>query len=163
MTTPAELGYHMPAEWRRHTATWLSWPKDPETWPDRVQRVQEIFLEMMTALAPHEIVNLLVDDAETKSTVRSRCQFTGAENVHFHQIPTVDSWIRDYGPNFIVSDKLKFVDDRNRESLVGKKDDKLKFVGHSLAYNDWIFNAWGNKYQELKQDDAIPKLLESFL
>ena len=34
--TPAELGYYMPAEWRRHRSTWLTWPKDPLTWPDRV-------------------------------------------------------------------------------------------------------------------------------
>lgn len=163
MTTPAELGYHMPAEWRRHTATWLTWPKDPETWPDRVPRVQEIFLQMMAALAPREIVNLLVDDAETEMAVRERCGFKGAENIHFHRIPTVDSWIRDYGPNFIVrdkaSDKLPLVDGSNKAS----ENDKLKFVGHSLAYNDWIFNAWGNKYEELKRDDSIPQLLESFL
>ena len=30
--TPAQLGYRMPAEWQRHAATWLAWPKDPETW-----------------------------------------------------------------------------------------------------------------------------------
>ena len=162
MTTPAELGYHMPAEWHRHAATWLSWPKDPETWPNRVPRVQEIFLEMMRALARHEIVNLLVDDEETEVAVRERCDFTGAENIHFHQIPTVDSWIRDYGPNFVLSDKLQFVagSGGGPSSIV---DDKLKFVGQPLAYNDWIFNAWGNKYPELKQDDAIPAKLEGFL
>jgi len=166
MTTPAELGYHMPAEWRRHTATWLAWPKDPETWPDRVPRVQEIFLEMMTALAPNEFVNLLVDDEETENSVRQRCTFPGAGNIHFHQIPTIDSWIRDYGPNFIIkdgaSDNLQFVADSRQESLASDND-KLKFVGHSLAYNDWIFNAWGNKYAELKKDDAVPALLEEFL
>ncbi len=144
MPTPAALGYHMPAEWRRHTATWLTWPKDPETWPDRVPRVQDIFLAMMAALAPHEIVNLLVDDEETENSVRSRCDFSGAENIHFHQVPTVDSWIRDYGPNFLVSDKVKP-------------------GAHALAFNDWIFNAWGNKYEELKKDDSIPQLLERFL
>ena len=43
--------------------------------------------------------------------------------------------------------------------------DKLpkELAGHRLAYNDWIFNAWGNKYEELKQDDSIPKRLESLL
>ena len=64
---------------------------------------------------------------------------SGVENVHFYQIPTVDSWIRDYGPNFL----------RNTKS--------------ELAYNDWIFNAWGNKYEELKQDDSIPARLERLL
>ena len=135
---PAELGYYMPAEWRPHSATWLSWPKDPETWPDRVPQVEEIFLRMMAALAPHEIVNLLVDDEATELSVHSRCNF-GADNIRFHRIETVDSWIRDYGPNFLVNEK------------------------GGLAYNDWGFNAWGNKYEELKQDDSIPARLESIL
>jgi len=135
--TPAELGFHMPAEWRAHQATWLSWPKDPETWPGRVAQVENIFLQMMAALAPNETVNLLVDDEETEQLVRARCTFAGADNIHLHRIATVDSWIRDYGPNFLVSDKL--------------------------AFNDWIFNAWGNKYEELKRDDSIPQRLESLL
>ncbi|MDQ2936078.1 MAG: agmatine deiminase family protein [Acidobacteriota bacterium] len=139
MSTPAELGYRMPAEWHRHTATWLAWPKDPETWPDRVPEVQEIFLTMMAALTPGEIVNLLVDDTETERAVRKRCTFPSAENIRFHQISTVDSWIRDYGPNFLISET------------------------GGLAYNDWIFNAWGNKYDELKKDDSIPARLESLL
>lgn len=152
----------MPAEWRAHAATWLSWPKDPETWPGRVPQVENIFLQMMAALAPHEIVNLLVDDEETEQSIRARCLFAGAENIRFHRIATVDSWIRDYGPNFLVSDKLQFVDDPPSTPPVGTGD-KLKFIGHKLAFNDWIFNAWGNKYEELKQDDAIPKRLESLL
>jgi agmatine deiminase len=169
MPTPAELGYYMPAEWRRHTATWLTWPKDPETWPDRVPQVEEIFLQMIAALAPHETVNLLVDDEKAEASVRRRCSFAGAENIRYHQIQTVDSWIRDYGPNFIVSspsDKLQPVaETRNGPSV--ERDDKLKFIGQGfekgLAYNDWIFNAWGNKYQQLKKDDSIPLRLESVL
>ncbi len=162
MPIPRELGYRMPAEWHAHDATWLSWPKDPETWPDRVPLVQEIFLQMMAALAPGEIVNLLVDNVETEAAVRARLAFPGVENIHFHQIPTVDSWIRDYGPNFLVSDKLQFVADSQGETPAADHD-KLKFVGHGLAYNDWIFNAWGNKYEELKRDDGIPRRLENIL
>ncbi|HEX4898951.1 MAG TPA: agmatine deiminase family protein [Pyrinomonadaceae bacterium] len=138
--TPAELGYFMPAEWERHAATWLSWPKDPLTWPERVPQVQEIFLQMIAALSPHELVNLLVDDAETEALVRQRSVFPGAGNVRFHRLPTVDSWIRDYGPNFLLNRKMP-----------------------ALAYNDWIFNAWGNKYEELKRDDSIPTQLETTL
>lgn len=139
MPTPVELGYHMPAEWRRHTATWLTWPKDPETWPERVPQVEEIYLQMIAALVPHETVNLLVDDAESEARVRRRCSFPNAENIQFHHLATVDSWIRDYGPNFLINEE------------------------GGTAYNDWIFNAWGNKYEELKQDNSIPKRLEDFL
>ncbi len=134
--TPASLGYYMPAEWRPHSATWLTWPKDPLTWPYRVPQVEEIYLQMLAALAPHELVNLLVDDEAAEAAVRRRCTFAAAENIHFHRINTVDSWIRDYGPNFIINGRGE------------------------LAYNDWIFNAWGNKYAELKQDDTIPQRLE---
>jgi len=162
MPTPAELGYRMPAEWHPHAATWLTWPKDPETWPDRVPQVEEVFLQMMAALAPNEIVNLLVDDSATEAAVRARCLFPRAENIRCHQIPTVDSWIRDYGPNFLLSDKLQLAAD-SRKGTPTNENDKLKFIGQPLAYNDWIFNAWGNKYEELKQDDKIPARLESVL
>jgi agmatine deiminase len=137
--TPAELGFYMPAEWHPHDGTWLTWPKDPETWPDRVERVEEIYLEIIAALAPHETVNVLVDDETTAQTVRRRGNFSHAQNVRFHQLPTVDSWIRDYGPNFLISDT------------------------GAAAFNDWIFNAWGDKYEALKQDDQIPQLLEPIL
>ncbi|HEY5885300.1 MAG TPA: agmatine deiminase family protein [Pyrinomonadaceae bacterium] len=139
MPTPAELGFYMPAEWQRHAATWLSWPKDPETWPDRVPQAEQIFLQMMEALAPNETVNLLVNDVASEQFVRERCGFAGADNIRFHQIETVDSWIRDYGPNFLING--------NGE----------------CAYNDWVFNAWGNKYEELKKDNSIPARLEQFL
>ena len=129
----------MPAEWHPHHSTWLTWPKDPETWPDRVPQVEEIYLEMIAALTPHEIVNLLVDDAEVERLVRDRCTAATASRIRFHHIQTVDSWIRDYGPNF----------------LIGPDGEG--------AFNDWIFNAWGNKYEELKKDDTVPRRLEPFL
>src|SRR3990172_4840855 len=137
--TPSELGYYMPPEWHPHHATWLTWPKDPLTWPNRIPQVENIYIRMMAALAPHEIVNLLVDDETTEQIVKRRLQFPSAENVRFHQVRTVDSWIRDYGPNFLINE------------------------AGELAYNDWIFNAWGNKYEELKKDDAIPADLERAL
>src|SRR5205085_10866737 len=138
-TTPAALGYLMPPEWHRHAATWLTWPKDPQTWPERVPQAQAAYLQIMSALAPHERINLLVDDEATEQTVRARCTFPQKENVVFIQQPTVDSWIRDYGPNFLV-------DDAGR-----------------IAYNHWVFNAWGDKYEELKRDSPIPLQLEAVL
>jgi agmatine deiminase len=137
--TPAALGFHMPAEWRPHAATWLTWPKDPETWPERVSQVEKIYLQMIAALTPHETVNLLVDDEAAEQAVRQRCAFPSVENLRFHHITTVDSWIRDYGPNFLINGQ-------------GEQ-----------SFNDWIFNAWGNKYESLKQDDGVPRVLEPLL
>jgi agmatine deiminase len=135
--TPARLGFHMPAEWRPHEATWLAWPKDPVTWPNRVPQVEEIFLGIIGLLSAQERVDLLVDDSETEGRVKQRLesQLGPAPNLRFHRVPTVDSWIRDYGPNFLVSDS------------------------GALAFNHWGFNAWGDKYEELKKDAAIPERL----
>jgi agmatine deiminase len=94
---------------------------------------------MIAALAPHEIVNLLVNDVEMEQIVRGRCGPAIAANIRFYHLETVDAWIRDYGPNF----------------LLGPQGE--------LAYNDWVFNAWGNKYEELKKDDSIPSRLEPIL
>lgn len=139
MNIPAALGFRMPAEWHPHSSTWLTWPKDPETWPDRVTQVEEIYLQMIAALTPHEAVDLLVDDEDAERKVRARCSFPGAANIRFHHIQTVDSWIRDYGPNFLIHPQRRG------------------------AFNDWIFNAWGNKYEELKKDDGVPRQLEATL
>jgi len=136
---PSALGFRMPAEWHPHQATWLTWPKDPETWPGRVPQVEEIYLQMIAALTEHEIVNLLVDDEETEQLVRRRCSFASVKNLRFQQLRTVDSWIRDYGPNFLINN------------------------AGTAAFNDWIFNAWGNKYEELKKDDGVPRQLEALL
>ena len=55
---PATLGYAMPAEWYPHESTWLVWPKNSKTWPDRVPEVQELYLQIMTLLASRERVDL---------------------------------------------------------------------------------------------------------
>src|SRR5258708_1661869 len=101
----------------------------------------------MGGVGTQETVYLLVDDAAAEAAVRKRCTFFGFENIRFHQLPTVDSWIRDYGPNFLVRE------------LSGE----LQLVEQRLAYNDWIFNAWGNKYEELKKDDTIPTRLQNII
>lgn len=144
LQNPKSQGYRMPAEWEKHEATWLSWPKDPITWPDRVNAAQEVFCQMISALTPHEKVHLLVDSEEVELELKQK--FASRDIVMpsliFHRLKTVDSWIRDYGPNFIVKESK------------GKK---------TLAYNHWIFNAWGNKYESLKQDNAIPAQLQNYL
>ncbi|HKY62099.1 MAG TPA: agmatine deiminase family protein [bacterium] len=139
-STPKALGYRMPAEWAPHEATWLSWPKDPITWPDRVPQAREAFARMIEALTPHEKVHLLVDggaaEDEAKKILEAKQIYE--PNLIFHRLKTVDSWIRDYGPNFLVGPG-------------------------GLAYNRWIFNAWGGKYDTLMKDDGIPARLAPYL
>jgi agmatine deiminase len=128
--TPFSLGYRMPAEWERHSATWLAWPKDPTTFPpDIIGNVEHSYVKMIRSLSEGERISLLVDDVETKGRVLSLIGQN--EKVDFHLVKTVDVWIRDYGPIFV----------KNRDVAVVK----------------WIFNAWGEKYQDLISDNQSGK------
>jgi len=132
--TPAQLGFFMPAEWAEHEATWLAWPHNEETWPGkRLAVVEETYLQMLEGLLAGEKVHLLVNDAKEKDYVLKRLanRRQSPKNLILHEVPTVDAWIRDYGPTFIKDQS-------------GKK-----------AWNKWIFNAWGGKYESLMEDTKV--------
>ena len=141
--TPRALGYAMPAEWSRHRATWLSWPHNRETWPNQLEQVRDVWVKMIENLSPYEQVCLLVNDEQTRQHLRGRLKNARAvlENVTILQIPTVDVWMRDYGPTFVTKDSPE----------------------RPLAFNDWIFNGWGGKYKTYEQDDQVAKELASLL
>jgi agmatine deiminase len=143
IATPRSLGYSMPAEWAPHRATWLSWPHNLGTWPTQLERVREVWVEMVRALAPHESVYLLVNDESTEQDVVARLKQARAavENVALVRIPTIDVWMRDYGPTFV--------------SRAAEQE--------PLAINDWIFNGWGGKYPAYEQDERVAREIAAVL
>lgn len=142
--TPREQGYHMPAEWEPHKATWLAWPHNPETWPGKVKRIPPLWMQMIKPLHLHEEVHLLVNDQATEDQVRMALRRWDIEskpdsgNIFFHQIPTDDCWMRDAGPVFVKNDS-------------------------GLALVKSKFNKWGEKYPPWEVDDAIPGRVNEFL
>ncbi|MDE1858166.1 MAG: agmatine deiminase family protein [Thaumarchaeota archaeon] len=124
--TPSALGYRMPAEWEKHGATWLSWPKDPNTFPPEIlPKVEEAYAKMVAALSRDEEVRILVDDDKARVRVESKLGRPG--RVKFIVLKTADVWMRDYAPTCVK--------------------------GSDVALVKWRFNAWGNKYDDLLPDD----------
>ena len=140
--TPRSLGYSMPAEWVPHRATWLAWPHNRATWPSQLETVREVWVQIIQTLALNEQVVLLVNDEQTEQDVALRLKNVGAvmKNTSILKIPTVDVWMRDYGPTFLTR--------------AGK---------NPLALNDWIFDGWGKKYQFYEDDDRVAKDMASLL
>lgn len=131
--TPKGKGFRMPAEWAEHEATWLSWPKNPLTFPAEViEDVEAIFAKMISALSHGEQVKVLVEDDEMEERMRGMARAAGADlgNVMSMWIKSSDVWIRDYGPTFLT-----------------RSEDGAK------AAVKWRFNAWGGKYDDLLYDD----------
>ena len=55
--------YRMPAEWELHVGTWLTWPHNPETWPEQsMDQVELDYLQIAKAIAQEEKSNILVQD-----------------------------------------------------------------------------------------------------
>ncbi|MFH1750094.1 MAG: agmatine deiminase family protein [Candidatus Micrarchaeota archaeon] len=133
MNPPGSLGLCMPAEWEPHEATWLAWPKNPETFPAGIlPRVEDSFCEIVAAISRGEKAKLLIDDMGLLSQIEKMLTEKGANisNVEFRCIRTSDVWVRDYGPTFVIESKT------NRVAAV-----------------KWKFNAWGGKYDDLLHDD----------
>jgi agmatine deiminase len=135
--TPRELGYHMPAEWEPHEATWLSWPHKEESWPGAFEKIPGKFVEITKHLTESELVRINVADQAFAERVTSLLQKGGVnlDAVRFHFNPTDDAWVRDHGPIYVVRD------------VNGKRE---------RAINDWRYNAWGNKYPPFDKDDVVP-------
>lgn len=142
--TPRSLGYHMPAEWERHEAIWLSWPYDLDSFPD-IESVEKAYTSIIKAIHESETVNLLVKDELMLDAVvdRLKKEKIDLHRVRFHLLSYADVWFRDYGPTFVV----------NREKEAGK----------DVAAVNWIFNAWGGKYEELMADTRIACLINDDL
>ncbi len=136
--TPRELGYSMPAEWERHDALWLAWPYDPTTFPDRVQKVKEVYAQIISAIHKSENVNLLVKDEAMKANALKLLEGKNVEfeKINFFACDYADVWLRDYGPIFVA--------DKNKRRL---------------AMVHWLFNAWGGRYEELMRDAQIPSVI----
>ena len=137
--TPASLGYHMPAEWEPHAATWFTWPRrEGISFPDRYDTVPAVYAALLKELVQVEDVCINVWNAEMEADVRASLTKLGVPlaRVSFHHFPAYEPWCRDHGPNFVVRDHN------------GQRE---------RAVVDWGYNAWGDKYPPYDLDDAIPQ------
>jgi agmatine deiminase len=139
--TPRAVGYRMPAEWEPHTATWLSWPHNIETWPGKFEPVPQVFAQIVAALHQHEAVHILAGSAEMEESARQALRARGCDgpNVRFFRILTNDAWMRDHGPIFLVHPQ------------------------RGLALTKWKYNAWGGKYPPYDLDDQVPARINAAL
>lgn len=133
--TPSCLGYHMPAEWELHEATWLSWPHPGGcSFSTCYREVVPTFVHMVEVLSTSELVRISVSGLEQERQVRSLLNGTvPPERVEFFHIPTNEPWCRDYGPIFVQRDRAP-----------------------QLAVVNFGYNAWGGKYPPYDADNAVP-------
>jgi agmatine deiminase len=131
----------MPAEWQRHDATWLSWPRrEGISFPDSFDRVMPALRAMVEALIESEQVCINVCNGAHEAEAREALRELPMKRISFHLVPTNEPWCRDHGPIFLTRD----LDPR-------------------LAVVDWDYNAWGNKYPPFDLDEVAPTRIAEIL
>ncbi len=139
MKKPCDLGYRMPAEWSKHSATQLHWPSNIETWPgNRLKKVEEVYLDIIVPLHQYEPIILLHDLRLPENYLIEKLisRSVNLQDVTIQSLPINDVWARDCGPIFI--------------QLQNESSKKV-------AITDWEYNAWGGKYPPYDSDNALPK------
>ena len=133
--TPQGLGYHLPAEWEPHEATWLGWPHNLTDWPGKFAPIPWVYGEIVRKLAPGETVRILVESKAHEARARKVLLRAGVDlsSVEFFRFRTDRGWTRDSGPIFL----------------------KKSAPPAQVAVVRFRFNAWA-KYPEWRKDDAIP-------
>ncbi|MDP4282000.1 MAG: agmatine deiminase family protein [Bacteroidota bacterium] len=143
LNTPKKLGYHFPAEWEAHRATWLSYPHDDSySWPGTLPRIFPYYNEFIRVLSENEKVCINVRNEDLKKKVMEDLKSIGTDlsQIEMYIHPTNDAWCRDHGPAFVINPKEK---------------------SHKAVVN-WKYNAWGGKYP-FELDDQIPELIAKAL
>lgn len=92
--------YRLPAEWEPHAGTLLTWPHNPSDWPGKLREVRRAYINIIKALCPHEPVWLLTQSPSHRRAIEKclEAESIPPEALHFLNIQTNRSWIRDYGP-----------------------------------------------------------------
>ncbi len=133
-TTPAKMGYAMPAEWENHSATWLGWPHNASDWPGKFEVIPWIYGEMVRKISAGEKVVLLIRNPADENFARRIFKHVGVDlrQIRFVTHPTNRGWTRDTGPMFI------------------------KKSGGETAIVHFHFNGWA-KYDNWRKDTTVPE------
>jgi agmatine deiminase len=155
-TTPQALGFRMPAEWERHEATWLSWPRrEGISFVGLYKRMPALWARMVRELAAGELVHVNVLDAAHEREVHAllaRAAALRPGRVFLHRVPTDEPWCRDHGPVFVV-----------RAGAATNDPAAGRAGAAELAVVDWRYNAWGGKYPPFDHDDQVPAAVAAVL
>jgi agmatine deiminase len=121
----------MPAEWEKQRTILMSFPHEETDWAeDDLEAALSPFIRIAQAIAYGEAVYIICKEKEKISSM-----FCSTRNMTFIEIPTNDTWIRDYGYISI------------------RENGQVKLL-------DFTFDGWGGKF-EASLDNSVKRILHT--
>jgi agmatine deiminase len=125
----------MPAEWERHTQTWMVWPERTDNWRLGAAPAQRAFAAVAKAIAEFEPVSICTSPRQYAAAQAMIATLGSKHPIRVVEIDNDDAWCRDSGPTFVVNG------------------------AGAVRGIDWTFNAWGGLegglYSPWDRDDAV--------
>lgn len=93
----------LPAEWEEQDGVLLAWPHEESDWHPWLEVVEPVFLRLAKEISRFEKVLIVAGDAHA---LLPRLQTVGLdpERVMVVELPTNDTWTRDFGPITVLED-----------------------------------------------------------
>ena len=126
------ISRRLPAEWEEQDGVLLSWPHADSDWSDDIELVEPVFAAIAAAISQHEQVIIVAPQPEQ---IMELIVAAGGvqQQVTLINLPTNDTWSRDFGPITIEE-------------------------GGRLQLLDFGFNGWGLKFAA-NHDNQITRRL----
>lgn len=137
----------LPAEWEPQSGVLLCWPHPQSDWADMLDRVEPCVTEIATVISRFESVLMVAHDA---AYVRERLTAAGAvmERVRLVEIPSNDTWARDFGPITVLRDDSPELSDPELSEL---------------ELLDFTFNGWGGRFPAMLDNQVSRRLHDAGL
>ena len=119
-STPANDGFHMPAEFEPHHGCILIWPERSDSWQFGAYAARKAFVQIASAIAESEQVTVCASYQQYNNARQAL-----PSHIRVVEMSSNDSWARDYAPTFVKNEQ-----------------------GEIRGIN-WYFNAWGGLHDGL--------------
>jgi len=116
----------LPSEWEKQEAVMLTFPHPKSDWIYCLDEIEKTYIKMVEAISKYQKCIVLCDDI---SRVKNLLRSIDNPNIIYTQIPTNDTWIRDYGAIDV-------------------------FDGDNVVSYDFTFNGWGEKFDATLDNQA---------
>lgn len=133
MTTNKKNDHRLPAEWEPCRAVMIAWPHQGTDWAYMLDEVEAGYDSLAAAIL--QFADLIIVTPEPEH-VRKRLEKIGVpmDKVNIVEVPTNDTWTRDYGPISTVTEDGR------------------------VTLNDFCFNGWGLKFSA-DRDNLVTRML----
>jgi len=132
------MSFHLPAEWYPQSAVQLTWPHKETDWLAWLDEIEAVYINLSKAVTRFQLLVIACHDEQLKQDVEAKLVENKIDlsRVRTFVAPCNDTWARDHGAISLINEQ------------------------NQVMVQDYVFNAWGDKYQSTLDDKITQHLIQ---